>query len=531
MLITEYIDNLDSLGALKNTISSIIADYHSHDYESIKPWDDIAGYTAKSSGINTSSSKNENNETDLIDYLFSYKFIKKFLRIHKIKVIRVKETQTHIIIYVSCPWSENHTSESNDTEAFISIDKRNGMINYHCNHSHCNEKEWKDYKKYYEDRDKTENDSAEKVSKKFDIKLVQGLKLQKTILPDIKYAVDGMIPEGSTVISAPFKSGKSWLVLEMALAVADGSSFLGMKVMQGKAVYLALEDSDKYAQERLNIATKGADAPEGFYYIYEDVPTLDAGLIDYLNQLYEALGDIRLIIIDTLALVECQAKRGESAYAVNYRTGRMLKTWADSKQTSIVLVTHTTKVKHADIFENTQGTNGTTGACDSIVTLVKDKRSDKDAVLAITGRRVRSSYHKIHMDDGCIWHYDGATSEDDLEQDRRQEEADKAMQEYKNSPIREAVLKLAINGITETLSAKAIKEKATEYKIFLYESPKDIGLFLHKYQSHFMNEDGVLINIIKNGSTSSKLYRLEYYEDASEQEQKTFDKDDSEAEK
>ena len=512
MLITEYIENLQSSGELDNSISSALNEYHKSDYEPIKPWDEVGGYRAKPKDLDTESN----------DYLSSSKFLKRFIKSHNIKVLSEKDSKTHLILYVPCPWSDSHTTPSNGTDCFISVDKRNGMINYHCNHSHCNDKVWQDYKRFY-GGDKPEGNAIEIIHKKFDIKLVQGVQLQKTILPDIKYAIEGMIPEGSTVISAPFKSGKSWLVLQMALAVADGKDFLGMKGMQGNAVYLALEDSDKFAQERLNIATKCKDAPKGFYYIYEDVPTLDAGLIDYLEQVYAQLGDIRLIIIDTLALVECQAKRGESAYSVNYRTGRMLKQWADSKQTSIVLVTHTTKAKHEDIFENTQGTNGTTGACDSIVTLVKKKRSDNNAILAITGRRVRSSYHKIHMDDGCIWQYDGITTEEGIEQDQRHEESDKAMQEYKNSAIREAVIKIASYGIEDALTAKALKEKASEYNIYLFESPKDIGLFLHQYQTHFIKVDGVLINIIKNG-TGPKRYKLKYYDDASEEEQKVFKK-------
>lgn len=359
--------------------------------------------------------------------------------------------------------------------------------------------------------------------KRFDIKLVNGRELQQMKLPEIKYPIDGFIPEGSTVFAGAFKSGKSWLVLEACLAIAEGSEFLGMKTMQGKAVYLDLEDSDKFAQERLNIATSYKPAPKDFYFIYEDVPTLDEGLIDYLDQLYEELGDIRIVVIDTLAKVEYQAKRGESAYHRDYRTGSALKKWADDKGTSVVLVTHTTKMKHEDIFQDTTGTNGTTGACDAIVTLCKKKRSDKNAVLAIIGRRVREKYIKMRFDDSCTWQYEGLTDADQMELDDKQEEKDKGMQEYMNSNIRNAIKQIAMSGITDTMRSTTIRDKASEYGVYLIESAKDIGLFIHKYCNHLYTVDGIQTDIIKNGANHAKLYRFKYYEDASEDDAKHFD--------
>lgn len=368
-----------------------------------------------------------------------------------------------------------------------------------------------------------ETSTNEPKKKRFDIKLVQGIKLQEMELPEIRYPIDGFIPEGSTIFAGPFKYGKSWLVLEACLAIAEGSNFLGMNTIQGKAVYFALEDSDKFAQERLNIATNYKPAPEDFYYIYEDVPTLDEGLIDYLDQLYEELGDIRLVVIDTLAKVEYQAKRGESAYHRDYRTGSTLKNWADSKGTSIVLVTHTTKMEHSDIFQNTTGTNGTTGACDAIITLNKKKRSEKNGILAVTGRRVREKYLKVRFDDNsCVWHFEGITDADQMEVDDRQAERDKDMAEYMSSHIREAVLKIASSGITDDMYASTLKDKASELGVYLIDSPRDIGIFIKKYQNHLITVDNVKVSIINNGS-GAKRYKFGYYEDATPDEAKIFE--------
>ena len=295
------------------------------------------------------------------------------------------------------------------------------------------------------------------------------------------------------------------------MAVAEGKPFLGMNTQKGNVVYFALEDSDKFAQERLNIATKNQLAPEGFYYIYEDVPTLDDGLLEYLNQLYEQLGDIRLIVIDTLAKVEYQAKRGETAYHRDYRTGTAFKKWADDKGVSIILVTHTTKMEHSDVFQNTMGTNGVTGACDAIITLTKKKRSDKNAVLSVTGRRVREKYLKVTFNNDCIWQFECETSADQMEQEEKELERSKEMEIFKSSKIREGVLKIADSGYTENMRASAIRERANDLGVPIVETPKEIGGFLNEYQVYFNTVDNLKVSIIKNGN-GPRWYRFEYYQ-------------------
>jgi len=64
----------------------------------------------------------------------------------------------------------------------------------------------------------------------------------RTEYPAMRWIVEGLIPEGLTVLAGKSKAGKSWLLLQMALAVAKGQSFLGFNTVKTKAVYLALMD-------------------------------------------------------------------------------------------------------------------------------------------------------------------------------------------------------------------------------------------------------------------------------------------------
>lgn len=345
--------------------------------------------------------------------------------------------------------------------------------------------------------------------------IISAAKLSKEPLPPIRYAVANMVPEGGTVLSGDFKAGKSWLVLEMCMAVSRGDRFLGFETHKGSTVYFALEDCDKFAQERINMLP--GNIPDNFYYIFQ-ARTLDDGLLDMLDSIYEQIEDVRMIVIDTLAFIEFQPKRGESAYKKDYRTGSTLKKWADAKGISVVVVTHTTKVRHMeDPFMNTSGTNGVTAAADSIITLVKEKRSDQFATLAITGRRVRESFHRIQMDEHCVWQNMGTLSSDGTENLKQEEER----RIFEASDIRKAVLKVADQGDFRG-KARDLKEAAEEIGIYLLEDAKEIGGFLHRYQNYFIRFENVKVTIISNGN-APKIYKIQVWETIDRMTEQTID--------
>ncbi len=526
MNIAEYISTMAAEGTLAGAEQAAIKDYESHkDYQAVTTWHEVLADAGKSKGADLET--DDADETEDFDYVENSRWLRSFFKAHKIHVLKSKKTKTHVFAYVECPWCENHTSEENETSTFVSIDKRpgnKGMINFHCNHNHCDDKRWSDFRKFYEARDGTQSDpETSEDSKRFEIELVSGRDLQRKVLPPIIYPIDNMIPEGYTVISAPFKYGKSWYALEMCLAVASGEPFLGQKTTKGSTVYLALEDCDKFAQERLNIALCGAEAPEGFYYIYNKVPSLDDGFIEYLNQLYEKVADLKLIVIDVLAIVEYQTKRGESAYKCDYRTGTALKQWADTHNTAVIAITHTTKMIHPnDVFMNTTGTNGVTGSADAIITIAKEKRTDKDAVLAITGRRVREKYFRVRLKGGYLWETDGEVDPETMQADVSQRDQEQRLEDYRSNEIREAVIAIANTGTDDEMCSKEILNRARDLGIYLLKEPKEIGGFICKYENYFMREDGIKVYVRGRGS-GSNLYKFKVWEPADEETETIFD--------
>src|SRR5262245_24639725 len=79
------------------------------------------------------------------------------------------------------------------------------------------------------------------------------LDLQRKEFNPISYVVTGLIPDGLSILVGRPKIGKSWLALEIVLAVAskDGTCLGGRKVEHGNVLYCACEDSERRLQSRI----------------------------------------------------------------------------------------------------------------------------------------------------------------------------------------------------------------------------------------------------------------------------------------
>lgn len=435
-------------------------------------------------------------------------------------------TDCTIYPLANCPFDHSHTD--GDSKIFKYT---NGAIAFKCHHNSCRGKTWQDVRELlepgaYDNKNEEieraieegwqrhkqylivqKTDNVEKVKKGLPkLTAISAFDLQNKEFEERYYAVQNMIPEGETVIAAPPKTGKSWLMLDMCLKVAEGKPFLGFDTKQSDTLYLALEDGDSFEQERLNIVTGGAQAPKNFHFVFSNVMPMNEGFLLQLEELLKVFPNIKVVVIDTLQFVKYRQGKSESAYECDYRTGRDLKEFAEKNHLAIVVVTHTTKMIHIeDEMSNVSGTNGVTGAADAVIVLSKEKRTDKEAKMFITGRKVRQSMHSVKFDDSkCCWVYGGIAEVTDRDQ---QENKEREML-YSNSNIRAAVIEIARN-LTEPWQGRAgaIVDLALKHGIGLKETNKEIGGFLNKMQGYFMSEDGVMIEKIKNG-TGPWIYKI-----------------------
>jgi AAA domain len=93
--------------------------------------------------------------------------------------------------------------------------------------------------------------------------------LQIMTFEPIKYVVPGLIVEGCVLLAGRPKAGKSWLALDIGLAVAAPHDCLGdRKCEQGSVLHLALEDGDRRMKSRITklLRTSALNWPERFQY-------------------------------------------------------------------------------------------------------------------------------------------------------------------------------------------------------------------------------------------------------------------------
>ena len=95
--------------------------------------------------------------------------------------------------------------------------------------------------------------------KKEKIKTVDGQTLLDMRLPQIRFVVDGLLPQGLHILAGAAKTGKSWLLLLLSLRVAQGKPFWNLQTEKGTVLSLCLEDSLSRIQQRLMDLTE--DAP------------------------------------------------------------------------------------------------------------------------------------------------------------------------------------------------------------------------------------------------------------------------------
>jgi len=223
--------------------------------------------------------------------------------------------------------------------------------------------------------------------------------------PPLRYAVDGLLPEGFSLLIGPPKAGKSWLALGILLAVSNGSYALGaIGVGQPRRVfYLALEDGDRRMQDRCRTILGDDPIPSTFHYQTVIEPGFVCQTIEAFLHLYP---DTALVVVDTLGKVMPQAMPGESSYQRDYRVAGRLKRIADSKPgLAITALHHDRKAASEDFVESVSGTNGLAGAADTIVVLAR-KRQAQEALLMVTGRDVPEAEYGLILDDG-LWRLDG----------------------------------------------------------------------------------------------------------------------------
>ena len=211
------------------------------------------------------------------------------------------------------------------------------------------------------------------------------------------WVVEDLMPAGLHLLTGAPKIGKSWLVLDLALAVSAGRPFWGYATRRCGVLYLALEDTLARIQGRMWGLSDTAS--ERLCFALNSRSIAD-GLVDQLDDFAEGHEDTGLVIVDTLQKVRAPSR--DSAYAADYGDVGALKGFADEYGLAILAVHHTRKTGDDDVFNTVSGTTCTTGSADSTFVLAKQGRASEYATLSLPGRDVEFQELKLRFNDSPI---------------------------------------------------------------------------------------------------------------------------------
>lgn len=235
--------------------------------------------------------------------------------------------------------------------------------------------------------------------------------LRRREFDPIRYVVPGYIAEGCTLLAGRPKLGKSWLVLEMGLAVAMGEACLGgILCEQGDVLYLALEDNERRLQKRIDkVLGPLHEWPQGFQYATEWPRANDGGL-DAIREWVLSVERPRLIIVDVLAMFRPASGGKDNMYETDYHAIKGLQGLASEFGVAIVVVHHTRKGgSDVDPFEKVSGTLGLSGAADTTIVLDRDSNG---ATLYGRGRDIEEIESAVEFNKGdCRWFVLGKAEE------------------------------------------------------------------------------------------------------------------------
>lgn len=221
-------------------------------------------------------------------------------------------------------------------------------------------------------------------------KIVTARSILATDYPEPRWAVKGMIPEGTTIIAGPPKLGKSVFCLNLAVSVSEGGKALSyFDTEQGAVLYLALEDSERRIKARLQKLLTKAISEQ--LEIVTRWPRLNEGGLEAIGAWILRHGaSARLIIVDTFKRIrplKSSHHKNASTYDVDYDDVVPLTDLTISNSVALTLVAHTRKAEADDALAMISGSYGLTGAADGALILAR-KRNSRTATLSVIGRDV-----------------------------------------------------------------------------------------------------------------------------------------------
>ncbi len=295
-----------------------------------------------------------------------------------------------------CPFNPEHIGG-----CAVVTQSATGIPGFKCQHNSCKEKHWRDVRELFDGKPGTE-----RIAKpgKPTIQLpatISGTDLFNRQAVDVpillKAEARPIMGDGLCLFAATQKAGKSWIALQISIAIAGGPPFEGLEIVEGGPVlYGALEEPAARTTGRLRkLAPNGGDWLNELHFFYDLLPLMGGGA-EQLAGMIEAIRP-RFVVLDTLtALVKASKGSNSDVFRSQYAEVARIRQLAEAHHVGILMPHHTRKGVGDGVIESIAGTGGISAAVDTVWRLKRNPEGG--AVLEVVGREVEECSFGMHFE-------------------------------------------------------------------------------------------------------------------------------------
>jgi hypothetical protein len=234
--------------------------------------------------------------------------------------------------------------------------------------------------------------------------------------PPVAWIVPNIIPEGLTMLAGKPKTGKSFLAVNVAVAVATGGVAMGkVHVEQGRVLYVNLDSSQREFQKRLKAFGTLPDTLDLAF----DWPRLNEGGLDDLAEYIEHAVGLRLVIVDTFKHIRQPDDQKKRLYDQDHESLDGLARLARSHNgIAIIVVHHANKLRDTeDPFDMISGSTGLTASLDTGIVL---RQIPEGTGLFVKGKEIQQTDLALTWDEQLsTWILQGDMKEFNLDTTRQ----------------------------------------------------------------------------------------------------------------
>ena len=224
------------------------------------------------------------------------------------------------------------------------------------------------------------------------------------VRPAGAWVIPDYIGEGLTILAGRRNSGKSWLALDWAIAVARGGSAMGSVACEpGDVLYIDLENGERRIRSRLDTFFSRGKPPRLPRLQWLNEAPLDENFVGILEDWRVAVSEPRLVVIDALHPLQPPAGAGHDG--LDSAALGALRRWASGHPVAVVCLLRTRKAPAMDALE--APADALFACADAVLLLGED---DGGPTLDVCGRDVSERQMALSLDE-CRWSLHGNAAE------------------------------------------------------------------------------------------------------------------------